>query len=110
MGYPMTWSRVTHRNSLAEGGYDTAPPWKGREAETEDTRMGRYQASIRGDMRRLEADTLDERHLATYATHAGIEPEQARKVFELFFQGDVVSVPAWEETAPIRAAGERASS
>lgn len=48
MGYPMTWKRLVARNTL-EGDYDPALNPK---------------AVISGDMRRLEADSVDGNYIA----------------------------------------------
>jgi hypothetical protein len=41
---------------------------------------------LAGDLRRLEADSRDERHLAHYARLAGVTPEQAKAVLDAFFE------------------------
>jgi len=68
MGYPMNYRRVVERNYL-HGDYDP-------ESST---------GLIAGDLRRLESDQRDSFHLDLYAKHAGITPEQAKKVLDLFF-------------------------
>jgi len=56
MGYPMTYKRVITRASL-----------------------------ISSDLRRLETDTLDDKHLSMYAEAFGCTVEQARAGFRVFF-------------------------
>lgn len=68
MGYPMTYPRVVLRNGL-DGDY----------AES------RGGTLIAGDMRRLELDQRDERHLKQYAAVAGITDHQAYLVLTAFF-------------------------
>ena len=75
MGYPMNYRRVVARNSLNEGGYENA-------------QSSGSPAAIRGDLRRLERDQRDERHVRCYAHTVGITEEQARKFLDVFF-GDV---------------------
>jgi len=77
MGYPMTYWRVLWRNELT-GDYQHTGNTYGRED-------GR--GLIRGDLRRLEQDQRDKHHLREYASHAGITPEQAKAVLDLFFDG-----------------------
>lgn len=68
MGYPMSYSRVVRRNQLA-GDYEPNAP------------LG----LIRGDLRRLEKDQRDEKHLAVYAERARITIAQAKQVLDDFF-------------------------
>jgi hypothetical protein len=75
MGYPMTYGRVVSRNHLS-GDYHGV--WQ-------DDREKQALSLIRGDLRRLERDQRDEHHLKAYAEHAGITPEQAKKVLDRFF-------------------------
>lgn len=85
MGYPMTYARVVGRNGLHGPGYSHTDPKTG----TVNVSVEEYVRSmIRGDMRRLEEDQRDENHLKKYADHAGITPEQAKKVLDLFFLED----------------------
>jgi len=77
MGYPMTYSRFVKRN-LLEGDYD---PEAGQKPLQFDPRP-----ILRGDLRRLEQDQRDDRHLAEYAKVAGITPEQAKAVLDHFFR------------------------
>jgi hypothetical protein len=74
MGYPMTYGRLVGRNNL-RGDYPTVT------GPNERINIG----CIRGDMRRLESDSRDEYHLKRYAEAAGITPEQAKKLLDLFF-------------------------
>jgi hypothetical protein len=101
MGYPLTWKRLVHRHR-ATGGYDGAgeygddigaPQWAWMEPERfrerpRDPVRPEVTNHLAGDMRRLEADQRDDRHLAEYAKRAGITPEQARAVLDAFFTGD----------------------
>jgi hypothetical protein len=48
-------------------------------------RPGDVMSAIRGDMRRLEADSRDERHLNEYAAAAGITAAQAKAVLDKLF-------------------------
>jgi hypothetical protein len=80
VGYPMAWNRVVNRNDLA-GGYD------GRQGR--GTRQGERASRlncIAGDLRRLEVNTRDARHLDAYARLAGVTPEQVRRIFDAFFE------------------------
>lgn len=90
MGYPMSWPRVVRRNQL-DGNYDhRATAMKlsedGRQYVPVDPEAS-ARSLIAGDMRRLEADSRDEAHLARYAEIAGITPEQAKAVLDAFFAG-----------------------
>lgn len=74
MGYPMTYPRVVKRNGLA-GGYDQANP--------------NAHANICGDLRRLEADSLDDQQTAILAAFSGANADQVRRVLRAFlFQTD----------------------
>jgi hypothetical protein len=75
MGYPMTYGRVVSRNRLS-GDYN---------ANWQDDREKQALSLIRGDLRRLEKDQRDDQHLELYAKHAGVTPEQAKKVLDKFF-------------------------
>jgi NAD-dependent DNA ligase len=83
MGYPMTYDRVINRNWL-QGGYP-------HDARVVD-RAENIRAAIAGDLRRLEADQRDERHLKMYARGAGVTEAQAKKVLDMLFEGH-----AWYE-------------
>lgn len=84
MGYPMTYRRVVRRNHL-EGSYTHHGPTNPATPELE-------RGLIAGDLRRLEADSRDDRHLKEYAASAGITPEQAKKLLDAFF-GDEHPAP-----------------
>lgn len=103
MGYPMTYQRVIKRNYLAGDYSDNITRqkefdeliaallhigWeKGNTYWKPDTLISTHSSRTAGDLRRLEKDQRDEDHLALYAKHAGITPEQAKKVLDLFFEG-----------------------
>ena len=71
----MTYTRLVNRNGL-KGDYSGDP----------DQNYGPgAKGGIRGDMRRLEQDSVDVRHLTEYAEAAGITTEQVRLVFARFF-------------------------
>jgi len=70
MGYPMHWARFRTRNQIL-GGYENG--------------------LIAGDAQRLRDDTLDDLHIAMYATVAGISHAKARKLLTTLFSGDVWS-------------------
>lgn len=76
MGYPMTWPRLVGRSHL-QGDYDATP-------------LG----LIKGDMRRLEQDSRDEHYGRHIAEAAGVEPEVARRVLDVFFN-DVPHPGRW---------------
>jgi len=71
----MSWQRMIHRNQLT-GGYRDFWPVHPR------------LALIAGDLRRIESDQRDARHLARFAAVAGITPEQARAVLDVLFDAD----------------------
>ncbi len=73
MGYPMSYDRVVNRNHL-NGDYE--------EGDFGDR-------LIAGDLRRLELDSRDEAHLLGYARAAGTTIKQAKRLLDLFFEGDV---------------------
>lgn len=113
VGYPMTWVRVLSRNRLygsyfgpnkneptmpdsvrVPEGYHLVEDEPGRDLHaipysdwTAYERMGVTLRNIRGDLRRLENDQRDERHLAEYARMAGITTEQVRAVLDALFEG-----------------------
>lgn len=101
MGYPMSWRRILSRHGV-DGGYDGtsgvgdgvgAPCWQYMEPERfrdrpRDPVRAEWKNYLAGDLRRLESDQRDDRHLATYAARAGITPEQARTVLDALFQED----------------------
>jgi len=78
MGYPMTYKRVVERNTL-DGDYlpldlDRAP---------EDGACG----LIAGDLRRLETDQRDDKHIAAYAALSGVDVQRVKAILDLFFEG-----------------------
>lgn len=84
MGYPMDWYRVLIRNKL-EGDYDEAA--RNIPAPVDPRPL------IRGDLRRLETDQRDARHLAVYASRAGVTPAQVKQILDDFFGEDVTFKP-----------------
>lgn len=91
MGYPMTYLRVIGRSSLWGGEFADQPDtvhwtmYSGFQPPRPEQPL--YTQTLKGDLRRLEHDQRDERHLAEYAKRAGITPEQARAVLDAFFEG-----------------------
>jgi hypothetical protein len=90
MGYCMSYRRALNRNGLfgtyraaggARGSYGEAP------LDSEGAALATNPANAAGDLRRVELDQRDDRHLAAYAAYAGITPEQARRVLDAFFDG-----------------------
>jgi hypothetical protein len=79
MGYPIHYHRVICRNRL-EGDYAPA---------ADD-----HLSIIRGDLRRLETDTLDDQHVAAYAALSGATEEQVRKILGTFFYGCICPLSA----------------
>jgi hypothetical protein len=75
---------VVGRNQLNGPGYTHTDPKTGALAVSEAEAV---RSMIRGDMRRLEEDVRDERHLQEFAEVAGITPEQVKKVLDHFFRG-----------------------
>jgi len=102
MGYPMTYRRVINRNRLAEGGYqheahrsiamtsearERLETWRSVAESAYDELNRRIDQDnlIRGDLRRLEADTVDERTTAFHiATRTGIDVETVAAVLKEF--------------------------
>jgi hypothetical protein len=99
VGYPMSYQRVVMRNHLT-GGYarDTPDVYEVKQrlvenygidpGDLDELVQGAFnqaRAMIAGDMRRLEADSVDERHLQVYADEANIVSQQAWKVLSKFF-------------------------
>ena len=74
MGYPMSYDRVIHRNSLL-GDY------RGD---------GTQHGMVAGDLRRLEKDQQDERHVAAYAKLSGVSKPRVRRLLALFFESGEV--------------------
>ncbi len=85
MGYPMTWKRVIGRNHLSDyetNGYDSTD-----------------EGSLKGDLNRLQQNTLDEAHVKAYAKASGATEEQVQRIFELFFNhgfDERYVLPYWE--------------
>lgn len=92
MGYPMSWSRVVHRNALS-GDY----------AHAEGDPVEAVRSLIRGDMRRLEQDSRDPLHLWIYARHAGVTEAQAKALLDAFFGDERMqgwTVDEWRALRP----------
>lgn len=103
MGYPMSYRRFLDRARLFgsyQGPTDDEPQapnsvhvpagyqWEDAYwTRWEGFDLGRQMNMFRGDLRRLENDQRDERHLAEYAKRAGVTPEQARAVLDALFEG-----------------------
>jgi hypothetical protein len=94
VGYPMSWRRLVNRNGLT-GDY--------RDDDDDPTGARTPRRIIAGDMRRLEHDTMDDRHLRAYALLAGVDVAQVKAIFAVFFADGPVDTPAWAAT---RAAAE----
>ena len=75
MGYPMTYRRVVSRNAL-HGDYDATK-----------ANAGDVRPMIAGDLRRLELDSRDPRHLESYAMRARCTKEQVKAILDYFFEG-----------------------
>lgn len=112
MGYPMTYQRVINRNRLQDGAYDqepvdwyAAPPktaWSlledkepayliehGKRLEQYHNEAAeRWNDRIRGlvgDLRRLEADAVDEEAICSYvADRTGVDAETVAAVLKEF--------------------------
>lgn len=93
MGYPMSYQRMLGRSGLYGGEFadqpDTVKPrqysgWETPEALTRPPTT----TTTKGDLRRLEHDQRDERHLAEYARRTGLTPAQCRAVLDAFFDED----------------------
>ena len=78
MGYPMDYTRVVSRNNL-HGDY----------VHPVDDRSESVRGMIAGDLRRLEKDQRDDRHIHAYAKVAGCTKKQAKAVLDAFFECDV---------------------
>lgn len=77
MGYPMTYRRVVARNQL-HGDYST-----------DRSNIHEVAASfVAGDLRRLETDQRDKRHLTEYAKRTGLSKPKVKAVLDAFFEGD----------------------
>lgn len=69
MGGAMDYQRALNRNGFGVGDYDPQDP----------------KGLLRGDLRRLEKDTQDARHIAMYVRVSGATEEQVRRIFRHFF-------------------------
>jgi hypothetical protein len=78
MGYPMTYSRVMYRNNLT-GTYGNG---EGIVPVNNPDGLG----GIRGDLRRLEENSLDEYNLEYYADQTGLTKDQVKSVLTEFFK------------------------
>lgn len=67
----MTYQRFINRNRLTS---------------REDIDLPNSPVVLRSDLRRLETDQRDERHLQAYALEAGITEAQAKIVLDVFFE------------------------
>jgi hypothetical protein len=74
----MTYKRVIARNDLSGDGYDV-PTF------VEGSTIASVKSILRGDLRRLESDQWDERHLQEYAAKTGLTPGQVKVVLDAFF-------------------------
>lgn len=97
----MTWKRLVHRNR-ATGGYDGtseygddvgAPQWMTMDPERfrerpRDPVRPEHQNHLAGDLRRLEGDQRDARHLLERAQRTGLTPDQVKAVLDDFFESD----------------------
>lgn len=80
----MTWCRLVRRNNL-RGNYTDPSPYHYTDQSTE-ARMERWRRNIACDMRRLERNSRDPRHLDGYARIADVTPDQVRAIFDAFFE------------------------
>lgn len=85
MGYPMTYRRVVQRNRLT-GDY---LPAVGGKVD--------YIALIAGDLRRLEADSVDETQVAWRARRLGLAPDVVQAVLRDFLERDFLEIGPKEE-------------
>jgi hypothetical protein len=91
MGYPMTYSRLIHRNGLVDGTYGSTgttvniaalPEWAQQPVALMAGRFG----AICGDLRRLEKDALDEHAICDHiADKTGIDRDTVAGVLREFF-------------------------
>lgn len=116
MGYPMTWQRMLSRNRLQDGDYSTAPgdwfnpgpvtiadkaffeandqdPVEWYRKVVDDWRkdremiLGRVKM-LAGDIRRLEADTVDENYQVERIHRlTGVDKDDIAAVLREFIQG-----------------------
>lgn len=104
VGYPMTLARWLNRNDLRDGGYDSLPArWAlspvvtassdpmvqslarawGETAAARDSKM----RLMLGDLRRLEADTLDERYInEEVARRTGVDRDTVAAVLKAYWE------------------------
>ena len=78
MGYPMSYPRMVGRGDLG-GDYTTDRTVPGLPKVNREM--------VAGDLRRLENDQRDDRHLAKYALRTGLTSMEVRSVLDLFFAG-----------------------
>jgi hypothetical protein len=71
----MTYKRFVNRNRVGSGGYE--------DKSQNDAPVSMH--ILKGDLRRLEKDTLDINHVPMYAALAGVSEEQVRILFDAFF-------------------------
>lgn len=108
MGYPMTWQRVVNRNALLDGDYGKPPARWARNVNLTDRglateeqflpmvaqsgreRVERYEQQIRalaGDLRRLEADTVDENGICGHiARQTGLDRDDVAAVLKAYIE------------------------
>ncbi len=67
----MHYRRFVERNGL-RGDYSDGPPW----------------GHLSGELRRLERNTCDPRHVDAYARKTGVSPGDVRLVLTAFFASD----------------------
>lgn len=80
MGGCMSFQRFVHRNQLiGDYGAGYGKPNSGEWAP---------RALLAGDLRRIERDQRDERHLKRYAAAVGITPAQVKAVLDKFLDED----------------------
>lgn len=100
MGYPMTWRRLIMRNQFIDGDYHTVPKyWKvmcNLDAR-DDAAMGEIRREelynienrvkvFAGDLRRMEADMLDERSICMQIAHrTGLDKDTVATVLKEFY-------------------------
>lgn len=95
MGYPMTYTRLVGRNGLMRDYTDAAPYRDETGGVAQRDRVVDLRCTIGGDMRRLEQDSRDPRHLDAYARATGLAPEQVNAVLDAFFEASFAEFD-WE--------------
>lgn len=103
MGYPMTYQRVISRNWL-RGDYTDKAPYRDESGNVaaRDT-LADFRCMVAGDLRRLERNSRDPRHLDAYARKTGLTSEQVKAVLDAFFDSDFPCLdyerfpPRWTE-------------